>query len=143
MKNLTIITVLVICLGIGFSQKHHSNVGNPPVIKQQSLSKSHVPPVMRQAIVTWYNGRRTKPSKYIGVAHRTLPIGTLVEFRRNGITHTAIVNDRGPWGVKHIHGKRVYLYEFDVSLKLAKLLGIVRIGVATVEYKIIQSAHKK
>jgi rare lipoprotein A (peptidoglycan hydrolase) len=91
---------------------------------------------MRKAIVTWYNGRLNKFPEHIGVAHRTLPIGTLVEFRRNGVTQLAVVNDRGPWGFTYKKGKKHYSYDFDISLKLAHILGIKRMGVAAVEYAI-------
>lgn len=57
--------------------------------------------------VTWYGpgfyGNRTacgqKYTRYIiGVAHRTLPCGTLVQFTWRGITAVAPVIDRGPYG---------------------------------------------
>ena len=58
-------------------------------------------------MVTWYGpgfyGHHTacgqRYSRYIvGVAHRTLPCGTLVEFRWHGKTAVAPVIDRGPYG---------------------------------------------
>lgn len=57
--------------------------------------------------VTWYGpgfyGNRTacgqKYTRYIiGVAHRTLPCGTLVQFTWRGMTAVAPVIDRGPYG---------------------------------------------
>lgn len=57
-------------------------------------------------IVTWYGpgfygGRTACGLRYtrhiIGVAHKTLPCGTLVQFRYHGITVTAPVIDRGPY----------------------------------------------
>jgi hypothetical protein len=57
--------------------------------------------------VTWYGpgfyGNGTAcGQKYsrtiIGVAHRTLPCGTLVQFTWGGITAVAPVIDRGPYG---------------------------------------------
>jgi len=136
MKNLTIITVLVVGLGMSFSQKQSGNGDYIQSAKNQLLTKTHVPQLMRQAIVTWYNGRHNKFPQHIGVAHRTLPIGTLVEFRRNGITQMAVVNDRGPWGFIYKKGKKHYSYDFDISLKLANILGVKRMGVAAVEYAI-------
>jgi rare lipoprotein A (peptidoglycan hydrolase) len=58
--------------------------------------------------VSWYgpglygNGTacgRTLTKGLVGVAHRSLPCGTLIEFRnpRNGRTVTAAVIDRGPY----------------------------------------------
>lgn len=40
----------------------------------------------------------TLTTTLIGVANRTLPCGTLIRFRYNGITITAPVVDRGPYG---------------------------------------------
>jgi len=57
--------------------------------------------------VTWYGpgfyGNRTacgqRYTRYIaGVAHRTLPCGTMVQFRWHGRTAVAPVIDRGPYG---------------------------------------------
>lgn len=56
--------------------------------------------------VSWYGpgfyGRRTACGKaytkqILGVAHRTLPCGTLVEFKYEGRTRTVPVIDRGPY----------------------------------------------
>ena len=57
-------------------------------------------------IVTWYGpgfyGNRTAcgvryTRTIVGVAHRTLPCGTLVRFRWHGMTAVAPVIDRGPY----------------------------------------------
>jgi rare lipoprotein A (peptidoglycan hydrolase) len=56
--------------------------------------------------VSWYGpgfyGKRTAcgeayTTEILGVAHRTLPCGTLVEFKYSGITKTVPVIDRGPY----------------------------------------------
>jgi hypothetical protein len=71
-------------------------------------------------VVTWYgpgfygNGtacgqRYTR--EIIGVAHKTLPCGTLVQFQWRGITATAPVIDRGPYGPPG--------YDFDFSARLS------------------------
>jgi rare lipoprotein A (peptidoglycan hydrolase) len=70
--------------------------------------------------VTWYGpgfygngtacGQRYTRT-IIGVAHRTLPCGTLVQFRWGGKTATAPVIDRGPYGHPGYH--------FDWSARLA------------------------
>ncbi len=69
--------------------------------------------------VTWYGsdffGNRTAcgqrySRKIIGVAHKTLPCGTLVQFRWNGITATAPVIDRGPYGPPG------YVFDFSAAL---------------------------
>jgi hypothetical protein len=58
-------------------------------------------------LVTWYGpgfyGNRTacgqRYTRYVvGVAHRTLPCGTMVQFRWHGRTAVAPVIDRGPYG---------------------------------------------
>ncbi len=71
-------------------------------------------------IVTWYGpgfyGNRTACGQrysrtIIGVAHRTLPCGTLIEFKWHGITAVAPVIDRGPYASS--------AYVFDWSAALA------------------------
>jgi hypothetical protein len=70
-------------------------------------------------IVTWYGpgfyGNRTAcgvryTRKVVGVAHRTLPCGTLVEFKWHGITTVAPVIDRGPFA------SRAYVFDFSAAL---------------------------
>ena len=69
--------------------------------------------------VTWYGpgfyGNTTAcgqryTRQIIGVAHRTLPCGTMVEFRWKGITATAPVIDRGPYGPAS------YVFDFSAAL---------------------------
>ena len=71
-------------------------------------------------IVTWYgpgfyNHRTACGQRYtrqiIGVAARTLPCGTLIQFRWHGITAVAPVIDRGPYASA--------AYVFDWSAQLA------------------------
>jgi len=63
-------------------------------------------PAWRSTVVSWYGpgfyGQRTACGEamsqtLIGVAHRSLPCGTLVTFRWNGRTVRAPVVDRGPY----------------------------------------------
>lgn len=70
-------------------------------------------------IVTWYGpgfyGNRTACGQrysrdIIGVAHRTLPCGTMVQFRWNGITATAPVIDRGPYA------SAAHVFDFSAAL---------------------------
>jgi hypothetical protein len=70
--------------------------------------------------VTWYGpgfyGNRTacgqRYTRYIvGVAHRSLPCGTMVQFRWRGKSKVAPVIDRGPYGPK--------TFKFDWSAFLA------------------------
>lgn len=61
----------------------------------------------------------------VGVAHRTLPCGTLVTFRYNGKVVTAPVIDRGPY----VSGRT-----WDLSKGLCTLLGHCFTG--TIEWKL-------
>ena len=70
--------------------------------------------------VTWYGpgfygGRTACGQRYtrqlVGVASRTLPCGTLVQFRWHGISVVAPVIDRGPFGSSGL--------VFDLSARLA------------------------
>ena len=61
----------------------------------------------------------------IGVAHRTLSCGTLIQFRANGRVITAPVIDRGPYGVA---GR-----DFDLSEGLCVALG--RCHTAPIEWR--------
>lgn len=70
--------------------------------------------------VTWYGpgfyGNRTACGQrytrwIVGVAHRTLPCGTMVKFRWHGKVRKAPVIDRGPYGPRS--------YKFDWSARLA------------------------
>jgi rare lipoprotein A (peptidoglycan hydrolase) len=81
--------------------------------------------------ISWYGsdfyGKRTACGlKYtktlLGVAHRTLPCGTLVTFEYNGVTVTAPVIDRGPY----VNGR-----EWDMSVALCKALDHCYTGVIT------------
>src|SRR3954469_7548579 len=63
--------------------------------------------VYRQAVATWFGkglyGRKTAcgqtlSSHLMGVAHKTLPCGTMVSFYFRGRTVTVPVVDRGPFG---------------------------------------------
>jgi rare lipoprotein A (peptidoglycan hydrolase) len=87
----------------------------PPASKAKSVSRN---PWRYDDNVSWYgpglygNGTacgQKLTAGLVGVAHRTLPCGTLIEFRnpRNGRTVTAAVIDRGPfvsgrvWDLSH------------------------------------------
>jgi peptidoglycan lytic transglycosylase len=70
-------------------------------------------------IVTWYGpgfyGNRTAcgvryTREIVGVAHRTLPCGTLVEFKWHGITAVAPVIDRGPFASSK------YVFDFSAAM---------------------------
>jgi len=70
-------------------------------------------------IVTWYGpgfyGNRTAcgvpyTRTIVGVAHRTLPCGTLVRFQWHGMTTVAPVIDRGPYA------SAAYVFDFSAAL---------------------------
>jgi rare lipoprotein A (peptidoglycan hydrolase) len=74
-----------------------------PDPKPQAVSKN---PWRRDSNISWYGpgfyGRRTAcglelTRELIGVAHRSLPCGTRISFRHNGVVVTAPVVDRGPY----------------------------------------------
>src|SRR5213079_3015180 len=68
------------------------------------------------------SGERYDPSKLTG-AHRTLPLGSRVRV-------TNLLNDRGPYMPRR---------EIDLSYGAARVLGIVRRGVARVRIELVES----
>lgn len=75
----------------------------PPQPERGSVSKN---PWRRDPEISWYgpgligNGTacgQTLTRSLVGVAHRSLPCGTLVTFRYGGTTLTVPVVDRGPY----------------------------------------------
>ena len=86
----------------------------------------------RSRVVTWYGpgwyGRRTAcgntlTSKLMGVAHKTLPCGTVVRFSFRGHNVTTRVVDRGPYAAG---------VDYDLTWAAARKLGVISIGRATV-----------
>ncbi len=88
--------------------------------------------INRTRVVTWYGpgwyGRRTAcgntlTSRLMGVAHKTLPCGTVVYFKFRGQTVKTKVVDRGPYAAG-VH--------YDLTWAAARKLGVISIGRATV-----------
>jgi len=89
----------------------------------------------QSARVSWYGpgfygntmagGGTLTPTSMV-VAHRSLAFGTKVEFRYNGRSCVAVVQDRGPF---------IYDRVFDLGPGTASALGFS--GVGTVQYRII------
>jgi rare lipoprotein A len=80
--------------------------------------------VYREAVASWYDdGGNTACGfhAYDGVANKSLPCGTHVQFRYNGRSVTATVDDRGPY----VGGR-----DWDLNQNTAAALGMG--GVATV-----------
>jgi rare lipoprotein A len=77
------------------------------------------------------SGERYDPSKLTG-AHRTLPLGSRVRVTNllNGRSVMVTINDRGPYA-----GRR----EIDLSYGAARVLGMVRRGVARVRIELVES----
>jgi rare lipoprotein A (peptidoglycan hydrolase) len=71
------------------------------------------------------NGERFNPHG-LTAAHRTLPFGTLVQVTNieSGKSVVVRINDRGPFKPKRV---------IDLSLGAAKMIDLVRAGIAPVE----------
>ena len=70
------------------------------------------------------------------VAHRTLPLGTVVQVtnRSNGRSVTATVTDRGPYAKRRV---------LDVSRGIANKLDMLKSGTATVEITVLSQPERK
>ncbi len=93
---------------------------------QATVTPSATATVYRRATATWYSqpGHRTACGvrlrrSTIGVAHRTLPCGTLVDVTWGGRSLSVPVIDRGPF-VRGVH--------YDLTLAAARTLGFVAAG---------------
>ena len=77
------------------------------------------------------SGELYDPSKLTG-AHRTLPLGSKVKVTNllNGRSVMVTINDRGPYMRRR---------EIDLSYGAARVLGIVRRGVARVRIELVES----
>jgi hypothetical protein len=110
-------------------------VQNPGQATAASASPEVGVTVYRQALATWYGpgfyGNKTAcgielTETLVGVAHRTLPCGTIVAVHYGSKTILAPVVDRGPFGGKA---------KWDLTKGAADLLGFTqtdRIGTMTV-----------
>ncbi len=78
--------------------------------------------VYTTTVASWYEdagGTACGFHAYFGVANKTLPCGTKVEFRDNGHSVTALVDDRGPF----VAGR-----EWDLNQNTAAALGFDGVG---------------
>ena len=77
------------------------------------------------------SGERYDPTKLTG-AHRTLPLGSRVRVTNllNGRSVMVTINDRGPYMRQR---------EIDLSYGAARVLGMVRRGVARVRIELVES----
>ena len=86
--------------------------------------------VMRRTVATWYDqaGSTTAcgvdlEKDTLGVAHKSLPCGTVLEFSFRGRSVTTPVIDRGPF-VKGV--------SYDLTIEAARRIGFVSTGRGTV-----------
>lgn len=90
-------------------------------------------------IASWYgtkhHGGQTASGERFDIhdytaAHRSLPIGAKVRVfnLRNGKEIIVRINDRGPFNKRRI---------IDLSLAAAKVIGLLRVGVAKVKLEVI------
>jgi len=111
-------------------------VASPPPVAQPAQQETPAPESggWQTCRASWYGaecyGNSTANGTYYdanawGVAHRSLPFGTLIEIEYGGVTVTAPVFDRGPY----VGGRT-----FDLSAAVASSLGFS--GVQTIRYRI-------
>jgi hypothetical protein len=110
------------------------STATPPTPDRGSVSKN---PWRRDPEISWYgpgfigNGTacgQTLTRTLVGVAHRSLPCGTLVTFRHRGTTLTVPVVDRGPFV-----GGRI----FDLTVGACRILDHCYTG--PIEYRMGRS----
>ena len=94
-------------------------------------------PALQKMTASWYGpgfeGRRTASEiRFYAalpiVAHKTLPLGTILRIRRGSIEVFGIVLDRGPW-IRH--------RDLDLSSNLADKLQLTESGVGEVEVAVV------
>lgn len=94
-----------------------------------------------EMITSWYgpgfHGRRTANTETFDTtrmtaAHRTLPFGTILLLEYQGRYAVCRINDRGPY----VEGR-----DLDVSLAVARELGILRDGVVELRAKVIMQGR--
>lgn len=101
---------------------------NAAAAKAWDLRRNPPAPPWSYSVASWYQdagGTACGFHAALGVAHKTLPCGTVVDFIYHGRRATGVVQDRGPF----ISGR-----EWDLNQGLAGALGFD--GVDTVGYHI-------
>ena len=107
-----------------------------PALHTEAYLAVDLPEPWRVGVASWYGpgyyGRRTASGEIftgqdLTFAHRTLPFGTVVEFKYGGKVVVARCNDMGPY----IRGR-----DFDLSERLAEILGMKREGVVEVMWRV-------
>jgi hypothetical protein len=101
--------------------------------------------VYQQGKASWYgtyhHGRKTASGERfnmngLSAAHRTLPLGTLIEVtnKDTGKSVTVKVNDRGPY-----HGNRI----LDLSKGAANQLGMLKSGVGNIQISVLSKPEPR
>jgi len=134
---LTVATIAMLACPAGFAVVASASTGGAQAATGGVAAASAQAPIGRhgRAVATWFGpgfyGKRTAcgqvlTPEVVGVAHRTLPCGTLVRVSYHGHTVVAPVIDRGPYaqGVT-----------WDLTAGAARSLGLAgtaRVGVRLV-----------
>ena len=94
-------------------------------------------PFIMDMTASWYgpgfhgrigaNGRPFDAAR-VSAAHRTLPLGTMLEVSYEGRSLVVIVTDRGPYWPNR---------QLDLSESAAQLLGFIEAGVVPVKVRIV------
>ena len=112
-----------------------ASVAPPPVHYDPSRA-----PIFERGLASWYGaalaGHKTASGAIFDpalmtAAHRTLKLGTMLEVKRtdNGRIVHVKVNDRGPMSHRFV---------IDLSSGAARELGMLKMGVAPVELRILR-----
>jgi rare lipoprotein A len=116
---------------LGGSAGSEARLSSSPRVKKNKV---------QEGVASWYgpgfHGKVTASGEVydmhaLTAAHRTLPLGALIEVRNldNGRTLVARVNDRGP----HVRGRIL-----DLSKGAAEILGLDRTGTARVRVTVVK-----
>jgi rare lipoprotein A len=123
----------------------HSEALPPREPPREAVADTRAPAPRAEVQVgyaTWYgaalagrttaSGERFDPEK-MTAARRSLPLGTWVDVQRvdTGQSVRVRINDRGPFG----HAERI----IDLSHGAAQRLGIVKLGTARVEVRVVDA----
>lgn len=125
------ILVVAACFGLIFAGNawaRSGGVSSPKPNPKQKHMKRGVASFYGKGTFRLASGRRVISQRHLFVAHRTLPFGTRVLFKRGNRRTVATVLDRGPY----IHGRT-----WDLSWRAAKRLGLLRSGTGKVRYRIV------
>ncbi len=129
----------------GINKKPNYKVGNPYKINGQWFYPAVDYNYDEIGIASWYgpnfHGKKTANGEIfdqnkISAAHKTLPLPSIVNVTNleNGKSLIIRINDRGPF----VRGRII-----DLSKKAAEILGVLKIGTAKVNVKIIENESRK